>query len=384
MTRRERLLRTFRGETTDRPPVCFYEINGLTQCRDDLDPYNIYSHPSWTPLLDLAAEKTDRIVLTGVGFQDPPPDPLAAASRTRTWTDDEGARWTKVTVDLAGETRVTRHRRDRDIDTVWTVEHLLRDAADLRRWLALPARAPARIPDTARFVELEQQVGSSGIVAVDIADPLCHIAPLFSMEDYTVVALTEPALFREALERVAAWLLPQAEAIAAALPGRHWRIVGPEYACPPYLPPALFREYVVPYVRAMAAAVRRHGGYPRMHCHGRLEAVLPDIVATGVMGLDPVEPPPQGDVSLAQARDRADNRLVLFGNLEASDIENLPPAAMRQKVRTALAEGPGPDGGGFVLMPSACPYGRVLSPRALRNYEVILEETGVVEPVSSR
>ena len=29
MTRRERLMATLRGETVDRPPVSFYEINGM-------------------------------------------------------------------------------------------------------------------------------------------------------------------------------------------------------------------------------------------------------------------------------------------------------------------------------------------------------------------
>jgi hypothetical protein len=64
--------------------------------------------------------------------------------------------------------------------------------------------------------------------------------------------------------------------------------------------------------------------------------------------------------------------MVLFGNLEASDLENLPSAGFREKVCAALAEGTG--GRGFVLMPSSCPYGRVLTAQALRNYEVMVEE----------
>ncbi len=42
---------------------------------------------------------------------------------------------------------------------------------------------------------------------------------------------------------------------------------------------------------------------------------------------------------------------------------------------TALREGTAGEGRGFVLMPSACPYGRVLPERALVNYRLMVEMT---------
>ena len=68
MTRYERLMATLNGRQVDRVPVCFYEIDGLSQNPDDPDPFNIFSHPSWKPLIDLAKEKSDRIVRRGVPF----------------------------------------------------------------------------------------------------------------------------------------------------------------------------------------------------------------------------------------------------------------------------------------------------------------------------
>jgi len=216
-------------------------------------------------------------------------------------------------------------------------------------------------------------MGDAGIVAIDTADPLCHIAGLFEMGEYTVVAMTETELFHQALRKAARILYPRVEAVAAALPGRLWRIVGPEYASPPYLPPALFREYVTEYVKPMVSAIQAHGGFARVHSHGRLGDILDHILATGCRGLDPVEPPPQGDVSLAEVRERCGPDFALFGNIEASDIENLPMRAFAEKVRTALREGPTTARRNFVLMPSACPYGRVLAPLALENYRTMVE-----------
>jgi uroporphyrinogen-III decarboxylase len=247
---------------------------------------------------------------------------------------------------------------------------------DLKAYLALPSRDVHGTVDTTRVRETEAALGDTGIVMIDTADPLCLAASLFSMADYTVIAMTEQALFHELLERFAAIVWPKTEAVARALPGRLWRIYGPEYASPPYLPPHLFREYVCRYVTPMVASIQRHGGYARIHSHGNLKDILDDITAMNPDGLDPIEPPPQGDVELAYVRECYGSGIVLFGNLEASDIENLPTPCFRDKVTRALDEGTRGHGRGFVLMPSACPYGRVLSPLAMRNYEAMIEEVG--------
>ena len=97
----------------------------------------------------------------------------------------------------------------------------------------------------------------------------------------------------------------------------------------------------------------------------------------GADALDPIEPPPQGDVELSYVRQRHGRQLVLFGNLEIADLENMPTAQFAEKVKRALDEGTSGSGRGFVLMPSASPYGRELSARTMKNYETILEVAGV-------
>ncbi len=64
--------------------------------------------------------------------------------------------------------------------------------------------------------------------------------------------------------------------------------------------------------------------------------------------------------------------MVLFGNLEASDIENLAPKDFEVKVRRALEEGTAGQGRGFVLMASASPYGRTISASTLENYRTMV------------
>lgn len=372
MTSRERLQRTLRGESVDRPPVSFYELDGFGQNPEDPHPYNIYSHPSWKPLLELTATKTDLIANVGFPWRGAPPDPQADL-RTVTSQEEGESRFTTMTVRAGNRMLTQRSRRDRDVNTVWTTEHLLKDADDLRALLELPVAPFAGEPDVQRVLDVEARLGDRGIVYLDMGDPICGLAGLFDMGEYTVMGLTEPELMHQALQRSLDSLLPRVEAVAKALPGRLWRIYGPEYASPPYLPPHLFEEYVVRYDKPIVDAIQKYGGYARLHSHGRLREILPLIMKTGCAGLDPIEPPPQGDVELSYVRHNYGRELVLFGNLEISDIENQPTVAFRKTVERALREGTAGQGRGFVLMPSACPYGRQLAELTLRNYECVVD-----------
>ena len=192
------------------------------------------------------------------------------------------------------------------------------------------------------------------------------------MEDFLTIALTEPALFHQLLDKLARPLYARTERVSEAFPGHLWRIYGPEYAAEPFLPPRLFREYVVRYTEPMVRAIHQQGGYARVHCHGRVGAILDLICEMGADATDPLEPPPHGDVSLASVRDKCGARLVLFGNIELSDIESMEPAEFERLVTRTLADGTRGHGRGFVLMPSSAPNGRQITPRILKNYETIV------------
>jgi hypothetical protein len=367
MTPRQRLMATVRREKVDRPAVCLYELNGLDQRSDHPDPYHIYADPTWKPLLELTRERTDRIVMRGVQCAG---DDRQPGAEWHAW-EEGGSRYETMRIVADGRELTARTRRDRDVDTVWQTEHLLKDADDLAAYLTLPELPPPGEPDPRPVHEAETSIGESGIVMIDTPDPICQAASLFDMGVFTVLASTEPELFTRLVDRFAAALLLRTEAISRALPGRLWRIYGPEYAVAPYLHPRWFRRYVVPYDRQMIELIHDGGGFARIHAHGRVGQVLTDIVAMGADAIDPLEPPPQGDSLLSQVRaDHPD--LVLFGNIEIADIEGLEPGEFRSKVESALHQG-AKGGRPFVLMPSASPYGRHLAPRTLANYRVLVE-----------
>jgi hypothetical protein len=371
MTRKERLMATLRGEPVDRPAVSFYEIGGWELDPDDPDPFNIYNSPDWRPLIALAEEQTDLIRMLGPDRELAPGSSRAEYFETETYTE-QGSRFTRLTLSVAGRTMTSLTRRDPEVATTWTVEHLLKEVDDVSAYLQLPDDVFACTYSVAPLQAAEERLGDAGIVMVDVADPICQVAALFSMQDYTVMALTEPRLFHQLLEKHARHTYPMVEQVAAEFPGHLWRVVGSEYASEPFLPPRLYQEYVVRYTGPMVEAIQRHGGFARIHSHGRLKNILPLIASMGAAGLDPVEPPPQGDMSLFDVRRQYGEQMVLFGNIEASELELLPPDAFEIRVAQAIREGTQGRGRGFVLMPSACPYGRTLGQHVLANYETMI------------
>ena len=373
MTRKQRLETVLKGEEVDRPPVCFYELNGLDQKAEDPDPYNVFSHPSWAPILKMARDESDRIALRPMRFKNTGKN-IRSSTECKTVTEENGNRHQYYSLDCNGRKFTWHDVRELDINTIWHVEYPLKTAEDLIAWLDIQEgnEAPL-IPDISQIVQTENEMGDSGIVAVDIASPLCEAASYFSMEDYLVIAMQEPELFHRALKQISKRRIKEVEAFAQAAPGRLWRVFGPEYACAPFLPPKLYEEYSVKYDAPIADIIRHSGGYPRIHCHGNLKNVLGLIRKTGWTAIDPVEPPPQGDVSLKEAREILGPDFTIFGNIEVSHLEILDEDEFTKCVRTALKEGP-IKGKQFVLMPSSSPYGRFISPKVVNNYRIMIDE----------
>ncbi|MHC4109690.1 MAG: uroporphyrinogen decarboxylase family protein [Planctomycetota bacterium] len=382
MTSLERLMATLHGEPVDRPAVNFYEIGGFKIDPSDSDEFNVYNDQSWQPLLQLAEEQTDLIRMRS------PVRPCSHTAEmkldkagTANYRDEffttekymeNGCRFKRVTLKIGAKIMTSLTRRSPEIDTVWTIEHLLKSIDDLNAYLELPDEVFAEQVNVADLVEEDEKLVDRGIVMVDTEDPICAAASLFSMEDFTVIAMSEQKLFHRLLEKLSGHIYRRTEETAKGFPGHLWRIYGPEYATEPYLPPHLFKEYVVRYTGPMVETIQKYGGFARIHCHGRIRAVLDYIVEMGAAAIDPIEPPPHGDVELDYVREKYGRELVLFGNLEIADIENMEPSEFEKVVEKTLIDGTSGGCKGFVLMPSSAPNGRNITPRMIANYETMV------------
>ncbi len=360
---------TLEGRAVDRPAVSFYEIGGWKMEATD-DEFTVWNDPSWRPLVEMAHRETDLIRMVSPSWHDDSDNGLSELTARDTWPDGD-SRFTRTTIRAPGRTLTSLTRRDRGAQTTWTLEHLLKDVEDAEAYLRLPEPTIGRV-DVSGILAEEDELADAGIVSIEFGDPICSAASLFSMEDYTVIALTEPDLFHRLLQRFARTMFPRCEQAAEACPGRFWRICGSEYASEPYLPPRLYEEYVVRYTGQIVGIIQKYGGHARIHSHGRLRGILPLIAKMNPDGLDPLEPPPQGDMELWEIKEAIGRDTVLMGNIEAADIEMLPPADFEKKAAAALRQGTAGEGRGFILHPSSCPYGRTITAQTIANYETMI------------
>lgn len=357
MTSRERLMAALRHEPLDRVPISTHELVGWNP-----DSWE-NQEPSYQRLMDFIRAHTDCLYLCSA-----PRRNRLEETTQETW-DEGGSHWTRTYVHTPlGDLRMTS-RRDDGVHTNWRVERLLKTDEDIARYLSIPYELEP--PDMSGFHAAQERLGERGIMLFSVADPLCVVAELFHFQDFLLRAFYQTEQIITLLDAVAPRVYEFLDAVLAQGAGPLIRIVGPEYATPPYLPPYFFRRFVVEYDRPMIERIHEYGRYARIHCHGRIRHVLDMIVEMGADALDPVEEPPSGDIPLAEVKARCGDRLCLMGNLQLRDLETGAPEQMAEIVRETISAGK--PGGGFVIMPAAAPINAPLSPLTERNYIAFIE-----------
>ena len=370
-TSRRRLLTALAGGTPDRVPINTYELAG----RNSLDWYN--QQPSYRGLMDYIRAHTDCITNWNPR---PATDRYTCQERflcsdypveieTRTETAGHFERTTRICHTPQGDLR-SATQAAADVYTTWQVEHWCKSTADVDKALSVPYE-PARY-DASDLARVRAELGEEGLVMASVGDPAYLAADLMSFQDYLMWAFEETDHFARTVAVIAERVMENLRRQLDCCVLDFYRIVGPEYFTPPYLPPSVFQRFIVPHVTEMTRLIHSRGGKVRLHCHGKMGRVLDMILETGCDGIDPCEPPPDGDIELDELKRRCQARGVsLWGNIELKLLEQATPAQVRAEVRKIMDQAKA--GGGFVLMPTAAPINLPLSPTTEANYKAFID-----------
>ncbi len=369
-TSRRRLLTALCGGTPDRVPINTYEMAG----RNSRDWYN--NQPSYRSLMDFIRAHTDCITNW---------NPRAATDKytceerflcsdfpveieNHTETVGDFERTTRICHTPKGDLR-SMAQVSPNVYTTWPVEHWCKSIADVDKALSVPYE-PAHY-DASDLSRVRAELGEDGLVMATIGDPAYLAADLMSFQDYLMWAFAETDHFARTVEIVAERVMENLRRQLDCCVLDFYRIVGPEYFTPPYLPPEMFRRFVVPHVTEMVHLIHARGSKVRLHCHGKIRHVLDMILETGCDGIDPCEPPPDGDIELDEVKRRCQARGVsVWGNVELNLLEQGTPEEIRAEVRRIMDQAKA--GGGFVLTSTASPINIPLSPQTEENYKVLI------------
>jgi len=360
MTSRERLLRTFRRQPVDRVPISTYELVGYNP-----DSFENKA-PSYRRLMDKIRADTDCMFMWGWASW---ADSGLWESRAETTPDGATVTYSRLRTPKGDLTATSK--RYADVHTVWQTEHLLKSLEDIDRYLSVVPRLFQLDEDKVKaacehYAVVQELVGDHGVVMNDDGDPSAYVPGLFDYLPFTMFCLHHRDVILELIDALTGPLLQRYRVVAECGLGDMIRICGPEYYAPPMFPLDYFRDMVMPGATQAIAILKERGMFVRLHCHGCLRAVLPMIVEMGADGIDPCEPPPDGDITLGEIKAAYGDDLILFGGTELRILETAEPEQVDALVKQQMDEAK--EGGGFVMMPTAAPIDEPLSPRTERNY----------------
>jgi uroporphyrinogen-III decarboxylase len=135
--------------------------------------------------------------------------------------------------------------------------------------------------------------------------------------------------------------------------------------------PALYARLVTPYLRRLIRLAHDGGMLTALHCHGRVREVFPEILRTGADLLEPIEPPNQGNIPLAELMRQAHGRICLMGHIQDQEFYTASPGFMTKRVEQIAKVVRGRTG--YIMSPTCTPFEFPCSEIYRRNYLEWLE-----------
>ncbi|MHB0856480.1 MAG: uroporphyrinogen decarboxylase family protein [Anaerolineae bacterium] len=219
----------------------------------------------------------------------------------------------------------------------WQDDYPVKSAADLPAALEL-VRSRTYVLEPGRLPILSQEVGDDGILALELprrpyAD-LLH--ELLGWSDGLIFLVEEEDAIQQLLDILEDKLQNLVEQIAP-LPGD--LVISPDNLDGQYISPTAFARYLAGSYRISAEVLHRHARPFFVHAGGPIRRILPALAASGVDGVEGIAGPPQGDLTLAAAREMVGPDMVLWGGIPQDALLAMyDRAAFEEAVRQAARE----------------------------------------------
>jgi len=363
MTSRQRVLAVMRREQPDRMPI---HMRGVRSW----DPEWVATRDrSYRPVIEAVLEHCDLIPIAGVSGIGSPLLTTATDGITETRTIDAGD-WiihrTTIHTPKGDISQDYWESKSRDLPMVR--KYFVETPEDAERALSVPYVAP-QIDLTHYFELRDRWPDNLTILMCPQAGEAVH--DLLGTENFAYFWAEHRHLLYQLREVFIERVSDILEAVLDAGSGPVLGTNGVEQVAPPIHSPQTYRDFVIPTFRDYCARIHAKGCLLHVHCHNKLNALLEDIAEVGWDCTHPVEPPPLGDVDLADAKRRVGKRMCLEGNVQIGEVYAAPTDQLVKLLEDAIAAGR--PGGGFILCPTASPHTPTLTHLTVANYLAMIE-----------
>ncbi len=267
----------------------------------------------------------------------------------------------EIEIDLPGEYRVLRRIHSTEAgdfialtkhqyphldnpDFYW-IKHYIATIDDLDRLINASRVNLPIMPVT--YCEKVKKIGARGVPIVGMWHPLGALVRNATLEEVYGWLASEAKMIHKFLETTNAQIVKALRAVSATDMNPWFITYAYEMLIPPWLGRKHFDEYVFSYDKMVNDEIHRIGGRVRAHCHGNVMHFLKHMSDMGIDSIEPLEPPPYGNVNLAEAKRLVGDRMVLSGNIPSQAFPIMSRDQVTESVKDAIAAAA--SGGGFTL-----------------------------------
>ena len=334
MTGRERFLKTFRGEATDRMPVALFisdQGHFLEQCYPDADPYHYLDLQK--KVVDLQRQfGADVFVRMLFGVNDPLHIHMGGvdiSQQTDDWqventeTCEGNTRITRSVIHTPGGT-ITQENKvvelSRGTFLYATTEKPVKEEKDLDLLIAYEPKMKPGWGDCAKakVQEMKQYVGEDGIVGVWAPHgPFNNASLLIHLEELYALFLTEPEFYDKLMKYASDRIVDYTRAMAQS--GADVLCVGGNVPGG-FLGKRIYDEYILPYERDYMSICQESGVPAMYHNCGQIMNLVESYKELGVRIVEPFSPPPLGDADLKKAKQLVGGDYIMLAGVDQVNV----------------------------------------------------------------
>ena len=195
------------------------------------------------------------------------------------------------------------------------------------------------------------RVGMDVSVHGEVFSPFTQFLELLGYTNGLMALMDDPGKCKACLQALTRGAIALGRAQAARGVGAI--LISSAFAGAGFISRVHYREFVLPYEKMLVEGIQAVYDIPvYTHTCGSIGDRLELMAETGTCGIDTLDPPPLGDVELADAKRRIGSQLFIKGNLDPVHvILEGPPQLVYDKAMKCLRDGA--PGGGYILS-SAC------------------------------
>ncbi len=230
------------------------------------------------------------------------------------------------------------------------------------------------IPDYSfrMFDIIKGAVGEDFSIHGSVYSPLTHYFELFGYETALMGFITDPGKAHAVLDRLTEHIIVYSVALARR--GADAIDLSSAFVGAPFLSRKMYQEFVVPYERRVNTAIKEAGSMVYTHTCGSIGDRLDLMEATGLQGIDTLDPPPLGNGDLARAKKDFGDRIFFKGNMNA--VALLSYKTKEEVVKEAVNRIEiGMPGAGYILS-TACSVAPRVEPWKVELLVPLAEEFG--------